>query len=87
MRILLEEHGWSFAPQPQEYCFFQHTYRQAWSCPSQHSVGKGNLADHAADQEAQRDGDDDGDPKFEQRVERDRVQAIRETDQDDWVKI
>ena len=32
------------------------------------------------------DGDDDGDPKFEQRVERDRVQGIRETYQDDWEK-
>jgi hypothetical protein len=52
VRIRIEEHGWSFAPQPQGYYFFQNTYRQAWYCPSQHSVGKGNLVDQATDQEA-----------------------------------
>ncbi|HXZ03576.1 MAG TPA: hypothetical protein VEH81_02025 [Ktedonobacteraceae bacterium] len=44
--------------------------------------------DHAhksAQRETTWDGDHDSETIFEQRVERDEMQAIRDTDQDDWV--
>ena len=79
VRILIEKHGWSFTPELQGYCFFQNTYREAWYCLSQHSVGKGNLADQEADQEAQRDSDEHRDAPFEQRIERHHVEGIGKT--------
>ncbi len=81
VRILLGEHGRSFAPQPRGSCFFQHTYRQARYCSSQHLVGQGNLADQEADQEAERDGHEHRDAPFEQRIERHHVEGIGKTDQ------
>jgi hypothetical protein len=79
VRILIKEHDWSFAPELQGSCFYQNTYREAWSCPSQHSVGKGNLADHEANQEAQREGDEHRDDEFEQRIQRNRMEGIGKT--------
>ena len=81
MRSLIEKHDWSPAPALQRCCCFQNDSLEVFRCPSQNPVGQRNLADEAADQEAQRDGDEHRDTKFEQRIQRHHVESIGKTDE------
>ena len=52
----------------------------------QKSASRRDHAHKSAQRETAWDDDDDSETIFEQQLERDEVQAIRETYQNDWVK-